>query len=286
MRDEITILDKNDSRYPELLREIHDPPEQLFVRGIIPEGLCIAVVGARLPSSYGKAITPKIVEPLAAAGAIIVSGLAYGIDALAHEAALAAHGKTIAVLGTGVDDQSLYPQTHRKLASRIIENDGTVISEYSPGTEGKKHHFPARNRIIAGLSRAVIIVEAKEKSGALITADLATRENRDVYAVPGPINSSLSAGTNQLIRDGATPLLRAEDIIEAYDLQRNIDNRKQTTENEIERGVLDALAEGALHVDELGRALNLPTANLSSLLTTLELKGLVRNLGGGLYGRA
>lgn len=289
MAEQIRTIARNDAGYPPLLREIHDPPKRLFVRGTLPgaEALCFAVVGSRTPSHYGKQATPMVVEPLAAAGLVIVSGLAYGIDALAHEAALNAGGITTAVLGTGVDDASLYPQTHKKLAQRIVDAGGAVISEYPPGTPGQQGHFPARNRIIAGMSRGVLVVEAKEKSGALITADLATRENRDVFAMPGPITSPTSVGPNRLIRDGAKPVLEAADILDEYGVvQPTTHDQRPTTLTDDERRVLDALEQDALHVDALARSLDLPAAQLTSLLTTLELRGLIKNLGGGVYGRS
>ena len=285
--NDIQTIAKDAADYPSLLAEIHDPPEQLYVRGKFPDGVYFAVVGTRLPSAYGKQVTSKIVEPLAQAGLVIVSGLAYGIDALAHEAALEAGGATVAVLGTGVDEESLYPRSHKKLARRIVEQGGAVISEYPPGTAGQPYHFPARNRIIAGLSRGVLVVEARKKSGALITSDLSTRENRDVFAVPGPIINPASFGPNQLIQQGANPVMSAEDILEEYDItQPTTDDKRHSTLNEEERRVLDALTEGALHVDAIGRALESPSAQLASLLTGLELKGLIKSLGGGTYGKA
>lgn len=286
MSEDVQIIRKGDNEYPLLLAEIHDPPEQLFVRGIIPPGICFAVVGSRVPSAYGKTVTAKLVEPLAAAGVVIVSGLAYGIDALAHEAALAVGGKTIAVLGTGVDETSLYPRQHRKLARRIVEAGGAVISEYPSGTGPEKYHFPARNRIIAGLSRGVLIIEAKEKSGALITADLALKENRDVFAVPGPITSPTSAGPNQLIQTGAKPVLSPDDILVEYELTQLVTgNRELVTMKDEERRLLDILASDAVHVDAIGMKLNLPAPDVSAMLVALELKGLIKNVGGGRYAR-
>jgi DNA processing protein len=284
MIDSITIVKRNEERYPSLLAEIHDPPERLFVRGVIPtEGIFFAVVGTRRPSHYGKEITPKIVEPLAAHGFVIISGLAYGIDALAHEAALAQGGTTVAVLGTGVDEPSLYPRTHRKLARRIIEGGGAILSEYPPGTAGKPHHFPARNRIIAGMARGVLVIEAREKSGALITARLALNENRDVFALPGPITAQTSDGPNRLIQQGAKPILDARDILEEYGIECKATERIQEDLSDEERRILDALAGNGVHVDALGHLLNLSSAELSAILTELELRGKVRHLGGGWY---
>ena len=285
--DSILELLIADSAYPEPLREIHNPPQRLFLRGRLPEGIFFAVVGSRTPSPYGKQITPKLVEPLAVAGLVIVSGLAYGIDALAHEAALAQRGFTIAVLGTGVDDQALYPRTHRKLAQRIVDAGGAIVSEYPPGTPGQPQHFPARNRIIAGLSRGVLVVEARAKSGALITANLALRENRDVFAVPGPITAITSAGTNQLIQQGAKLTMQAEDVLDEYGLvPQQVPRAVPSTLSREEQSILALLAEKTLHVDMLAETLHCTAAETAVRLTALELHGLVRNFGGGRYGRA
>ena len=283
---DIRTITRDDAEYPESLREIAQPPEQLFVRGVIPAGVCFAVVGTRLPTTYGKQVTPKLVYDLARAGLIIVSGLAYGVDTLAHEAALDAGGLTIAVLGTGVDEGSLYPRKHLKLARRIVDTGGAVISEYPSGTEGKKYHFPARNRVVSGMSVGTLVIEAKEKSGALITARHALDQNRDIYAVPGPVTSPQSVGPNRLIRDGATPVLSPMDIIENYGAspapQRKLADADATEE---ERRVLDALVSGALHVDMLASATGMAAQELLPLLTQLELKALIHNVGAGQYSR-
>lgn len=281
------IVAFSDPDYPPLLKEIHNPPKKLYVRGKLPEGLSLAVVGTRLPSAYGKQVTGQLVKPLARAGIIIVSGLAYGIDSLAHKATLEAGGKTVAVLGTGVDEQSLYPRAHLKLARKIIETDGAVISEYPEGTPGHRGHFPARNRIISGLSRGVVIVEAKKRSGALNTATHAAEQNRDVFAVPGPITAPTSATPNRLIKQGAEPLLDAQDILDFYSIETQQKTEEKTfTLSAEEQTVLDTLSSERLHKDELGRTANIPAAKLAVVLTELEMKGAVRNLGGGYYGAA
>lgn len=290
--DEIRTITQNDAEYPELLREIAQPPAQLYVRGTIPSGQCFAVVGTRMPTPYGKALTPKLVEPLARAGLVIVSGLAYGVDALAHEAALAVGGHTVAVLGTGIDEESLYPRKHRKLARKIVERGGAVISEYAPGTGAMKHHFPARNRIVAGMSVGTLVVEAKEKSGALITAKFAVEENRDVFALPGSVTSAHSVGPNRLIQQGATPVLSPADILDAYglvpqQLALSIVDGVTLVPSGVEgteaQRILAALDADALHVDAIATATGLPTKQLLPLLTQLELSGLIRNLGNGKY---
>lgn len=284
MSDEIQTITEAGENYPALLREIAQPPAQLYIRGTIPKGATLAVVGTRLPTAYGKQITPGLVTKLAQAGFVIVSGLAYGIDAMAHTAALDAGGATVAVLGTGVDENSLYPRKHMKLARRIIENGGAVISEYEPGTAGRKHHFPARNRIVSGMSLGTVVIEAKQKSGALITAKHALDQNRDVFAVPGSISSAESVGPNQLIAAGATPVLSPNTILEFYGQTAPLftESLKENATTE-EKLVLDALTQGALHVDAIAEALATDTQNTLPILTHMELKGLVKSVGGGSY---
>lgn len=205
---------------PPLLPHIYDPPLALYVRGKLPgDALAIAVVGSRTATPYGRAATQALVRPLSARGLVIVSGLAFGIDAEAHRAALETHGTTVAVLGTGVDEASVYPRSHRQLAKDIVAASGAVASEFPPGTTARPEHFPQRNRIIAGLARATVVVEATTQSGALITARLALAENREVLAVPGPITAPTSEGTNRLLREGAAPALSADDILDALSLR-------------------------------------------------------------------
>ena len=284
--DDVLTIDMQDDRYPALLREIAQPPEQLYVRGALPEGPALAIVGTRKPTTYGKQITTRLAGELARAGLIIVSGLAYGIDALAHEAALEHGGRTIAVLGTGPDEDSLYPRKHIKLARRIIESGGAVISEYAPGTEGRKYHFPARNRIIAGMSLGTLVVEAKQKSGALITTRHATDENRDVFAVPGPITSPESVGPNRLIETGATPALSPQSILDVYGQTAPLWQDRETAEEEGFRGaLLDVLGENALHIDAIAEAAGMPAHDVLAKLTQLELSGRVKNLGNSTYAR-
>lgn len=283
-----TIKTIQPADFPKLLCEIHDPPETLFVRGDIdPNATLFAVVGTRKPSSYGKQITPRIVQELSRAGLTIVSGLAYGIDTLAHEAALDANGKTIAVLGSGIDDKTIYPQANLRLVHRILENGGAVISEYPEGAEPFKGNFPARNRIIAGLSIGALVVEAPLKSGSLITANFAVQENRDVLAIPGPITSSNSMGTNLLIKQGATPVTETKDILEALGVEQVTEETRERGSqlNEEERKIFDALKEESLHVDGIIEQTGLAAAALNTLLTTMELEGKIRHLGGGIYAK-
>ena len=282
----ITIKDKD---YPKTLKQIAAPPKQIYVRGNINiEHLGIGVVGSRLPSSYGKQVTPKLTEELARSGLTIISGLALGIDALAHEAALRVGGKTIAVLGSGIDDKSIYPAVHKNLANRIVESGGALVSEYEAGTKPERYHFPARNRIIVGLSKGVVVIEAKEKSGALITSKLAVENNRDVFAVPGPITSHYSYGPNRLIRAGAKPVLDANDILEEYGMVnqnrsaiKNLNNLSLSAEEKI---IVNILKDSSAHIDEIIIRSNINTSSLNGLLIMMEIKGLIKNLGEGIYG--
>ena len=200
IKDGVWTIDKSDLNYPPLLKEAHDAPLLIYGKGKLPKFdesyWGIAIVGTRKPTEYGKAVARNFAEELSYGGAVIISGIAAGIDREAHAGALAGHGKTIAVIGSGLDRASFFPSANWSLAETIIADGSTVVSEYPPGTPALPHHFPERNRIIAGLSHGTIVVEAQERSGALITARLALEENREVFAVPGPINSLTSRGPN------------------------------------------------------------------------------------------
>jgi DNA processing protein len=266
------------ARLPPLLRAIHDPPECLYVRGEAPDDVlerpAVAVVGARACSGYGALVARMLGKELAAAGLVVVSGLARGIDGEAHRGALSAGGITVAVLGCGPDRD--YPAAHARLAAEIRAN-GLVVSEYRPGTEPAPWRFPARNRIIAGLCAATVVVEARDRSGALITTDLALEEGREVLAVPGEITSPLSAGTNALLRLGATPVTSAQDVLEVFGLETP--KPPPPTVEGAGAGVLAALPATA---DELVRTTSLDAAAIAGALTELELAGLVRE-GEGVY---
>ena len=265
----LRFLGRSDPCFPPQLRAIHDPPVGLFLRG---EGRfellarpAVAIVGARACSPYGAQVARSLGRELAAAGLIVVSGLARGIDGAAHRGALEAAGTTVAVLGCGVDRD--YPASHRDLA-RGIARTGLIVSEYAPGVEPAPWRFPARNRIIAGLAAATVVVEARERSGALITADLALEEGRDVLAVPGEITAALSRGTNALLRVGATPLTGAADVLELFGL----DEQPRSTGAAEAAGLLAHLPATA---DELVRATGLEPGPLAAALAELELAGLV-----------
>lgn len=260
--------------YPRLLAELHDPPSRLYVRGEstdVLEQTAVAVVGARRCSAYGAQVARALARELAAAGVVVVSGLARGIDCEAHRGALVAGGPTVAVLGCGIDRD--YPRAHAELARRIA-GSGAVVSEYPPGVEPAPWQFPARNRIIAGLARATVVVEARQRSGALITADFALELGREVFAVPGEITSGLSAGTNDLIRQGAAPLLAVEDVLETLGLERAPPAVPDTLSAEA-RAVLARLADGARSPDELVRETSLSSPRVAVAITELELAALV-----------
>jgi DNA processing protein len=264
--------------YPELLAAIYDPPRRLFLRGARPElldGPCIAIVGARACSPYGAHVARSLGRTLAAEGAVVVSGLARGVDGEAHRGALEASGATVAVLGCGIDRD--YPRAHADLARRIAEN-GVIASEYPPGVQPAPWRFPARNRIVAGLSRAVVVIEARERSGALITAEFALEEGREVLAVPGEITSALSAGTNALLRQGAAPLLAPEDALAAVGLE--VPRARPAGPEGAPGAVLAALADAPDDIDGLSRRTGRPPAELAAILTVLELEGHVRNADG------
>jgi DNA processing protein len=277
-----------DDEYPPLLKQIADPPGALFIRGsdLKPGQDCVALVGTRNCTPYGRTVAAALARELAAASFSIISGLALGIDAVAHLAALEVGGVCGAVLGGGLDDASLYPRANFHLAMKILDHGGTLISEYPPRTESFKHHFPLRNRIISGLCRATVVVEAAEGSGSLITAHQALEQNREVFAVPGPITSPQSQGANKLIKLGAAPVLASGDIIQALRGEASEPPPPETFEvTDQEREVLDLLA-CPLHVDDLARALEGDFSSVSSVLLGLEMRGLIVSEGGKVFSRS
>jgi DNA processing protein len=265
---------------PELLRQIHDPPQALFLRGAgeveVLARSAVAIVGARACSPYGAQVARMLGRELATAGLVVVSGLARGVDGEAHRGVLDVGGVTVAVLGCGIDRD--YPAAHAQLARRICER-GLVVSEYEPGVEPAPWRFPARNRIIAGLAAATVIVEARERSGALITADFALEDGREVFAVPGEITGSLSNGTNRLLRQGATPLTSTEDVLELFGLAASQRPRPPALGVEA-TAALARLADGAASADELARVTGLGPGPLAAALAELELAGLVAEADG------
>jgi DNA processing protein len=281
----VTLLTWDSPNYPSLLRNIPDPPPVLYIKGkLLPrDEWGLAVVGTRRATVYGREATRSLVGGLAASGVTIVSGLAYGIDTFAHRTALEAGGRTIAVLGSGVD--IIYPAENRKLAGLITSN-GAVVSEYPLGTQPEGGNFPRRNRIISGLSLGVLVVEGSKRSGAMITADYAAEQGREIFAVPGNILSPKSAGPNQLIQQGAKLVTTIGDILEELNLTmvtEQAEAREIIPDNETEAMLLEHLSAEPIHVDELGRATGLPISQVASTLTLMELKGKIRQVGGMNY---
>lgn len=272
--------------YPKLLAQIPDPPKQLYCRGNIKllNSFCFGIVGTRKLTTYGREATEHIVSGLAGHEITIISGLAFGIDAIAHRAALDNELPTIAVLGTGVDDKSIYPNTNLPLARKILEESGLIISEYPEGTEGYKGNFPARNRIISGLSRGVLIIEAPLISGALITTKYATEQNRDVFALPGNIFAPNSKGPNMLIQKGAKPVFSAQDILGAYyqNLELQLEPKNNiSTKNPIEKRILDILDEkGELTGDQIISSTDLDVSKTIAALSILEIKNKIKQKNG------
>ncbi|HEY2310529.1 MAG TPA: DNA-processing protein DprA [Gaiellaceae bacterium] len=270
------FLPRSSPDFPPLLRAIHDPPPGLFVRGVAKPDLlaqpAVAIVGARASSGYGSSVARSLGRELAGAGLVVVSGLARGIDAEAHRGALEGTGATVAVLGCGIDRD--YPAAHAELARRVADS-GLIVSEYAPGVEPAPWRFPARNRIVAGLCAATVVVEARERSGALITADLALEEGREVFAVPGEITSSLSAGTNALLKLGAAPLTSAADVLASFGIELEPRQGEQSP-------LLELLPASA---DELARKTGLAAGEIARALVELELEGRV-SVCDGVYRRA
>jgi DNA processing protein len=281
----IKILIWEDETYPQRLKEIEQPPPVLYIRGdYLPEDLfAVAIVGTRRVTAYGRQITEELAAYLASNRITLVSGLARGVDAIAHQTALKAGGRTIGVLGSGVD--RIYPPEHRGLAEKMMES-GAIVSDYAPGTPPDASNFPPRNRIISGLSLAVVVIEAGETSGALITAEFAAEQGREVFAVPGSILAPQSKGTNKLIQNGALPLLSVNDLMQPLNLTHMGEHkaaRKTIPSDETEAHLMNVLGEEPLHVDEIRNQTELPIEKVSATLALMELKGMVRQVGGMKY---
>ncbi len=277
----IQVLICQDSGYPARLKEIYDYPPVLYLRGsLLPEDeWCLAVVGTRRATVYGKQVTEELVTDLARNKITIVSGLARGIDTIAHRSALEAGGRTVAVFACGLD--MVYPAENEKLARDIVEN-GAVLSEYPPGTRPRAENFPRRNRILSGLSLGVMVTEADETSGAMITARMALEQNREVFAIPGSILSPVSRGTNHLIQEGAKLVRECSDILEELNLTavtRQMEMREVLPESETESALLKQLGAEPTHIDEVCRKSGLSAAEVSGTLAMMELKGLVKQVG-------
>jgi|SRR3989344_341243 len=286
----IKVVSLADRDYPANLRQISDAPSVLYYKGsLLPEDdLAIAVVGARFATAYGRQVTEKLVFDLTSAGLTIVSGLARGIDSIAHRSAIESGGRTIAVLGCGVD--LIYPPENKGLADKIVQN-GAIVSEFPLGFPSVPSNFPARNRIISGLSLGVLVTEAAVDSGSLITAGQAAEQGREVFAVPGSVISKMSEGTNNLIKEGVHPVTDAKDILEVQDIerkQRQINVKESPLRGQpkdrVEAGILEVLDGGTKHIDAIIRESGLATDKVSSALSMMELKGMVKNFGSGIWG--
>lgn len=283
-RENIKIITPEDANYPRLLREIYNPPEIIYYKGQLnkKDEFSLAIVGTRKYTIYGQRAGEQITKELIKNNLTIISGLALGIDSLVHDSAVKAGGRTVAVLGCGIDKQSIYPSTNRYLAEKIISSGGAVISEFPIGTPPLKHHFPQRNRIISGLSLGTLVIEAGEKSGALITAKYALEQNREVFAVPGSIYSPVSVGPNNLIKQGAKPVNTANDIIEALNLAKvttYIKNKEIIPESKEEETIVAYLKNEPVHINDLIRLTKLDTNVINSTLIIMEMKGMIKNLG-------
>jgi DNA processing protein len=272
-----------DPAYPRLLKEIPAPPPLIYVRGRLEPGddMALAIVGTRTVSAYGRAVTERLAGELAAQSVVIVSGLARGVDTCAHRAALDAGGRTLAVQGCGPD--LVYPPENARLAARIVER-GAVVTEFPPGAQPEAGNFPARNRIISGLTLATLVTEAPKASGALITARFAAEQGRDVFAVPGAITNPGSEGANRLIQDGAKLIQTAEDVLAEFNVSRTptqLELREALPANAIEAALVSLLraAGDPQHIDELCRASGLPIAQVSGALVMMELKGMTLLVG-------
>lgn len=274
--------------YPKLLKEICDCPELLYYKGELPinKELNLAVVGTRKLTGYGKMVTENIIHGLAGSNLLIVSGLALGIDTVAHNAALETNLKTIGVLGSGLDKASIYPAQNSQLAERIIKDGGAIISEFPLGTPPLRQNFPQRNRLVAGMSLGTLVIEADIKSGALITARLALDYNREVMAVPGNINSQTSLGTNSLIKQGAKVVVEAKDILDCFNISEmkpSLPAVAMVPESKEEELIIAFLKDEPRHVNELVRLTKLDTSKINGTLVIMEMKGMVRNMGGMKY---
>lgn len=277
---EIKIISIDEEEYPVELKEIADPPVVIYVKGeLYPDEIAVGIVGSRNASGYGRRMADRISSVVAKSKVAVVSGLALGIDGVAHEACLKSGGRTIAVLANGLD--FVYPYSHRGLAKKILDSGGVLVSEYPPKTEPLPHHFLARNRIIAGLSKGVVIVEANERSGALVTARLALDYNKVVFAVPGDAERPQSAGVNNLIKQGAIPITRGEDMLDELGIEEI--KAGDVKVDGLVGKILEHINKEPKHVDILAREIGLSISELNGVLMEMEIEGLVKNAGGMQY---
>jgi DNA processing protein len=279
---QISKITSRSSKYPDSLRNIELAPKQLYILGDLGDEPKVAIVGSRTPTSYGKQVTYDFAYELARAGVTVVSGLANGIDTEAHRGAIDGGGKTIAVMAGGLD--RIYPPSNRNLAVKILETGGAIVSEYPEKTDTLKFRFLERNRIISGLSLGTVVTEASIKSGSLVTADYAKKQDRIVMAVPGPITSLLSAGPNNLIRDVATAIVSTSDILAAVDLaSMKLVSTQIAPASAIEAKVLEAMGAGHAKGQDLITATGMDAAHFAGVISLMEISGKVRNLGAGTW---
>lgn len=283
-RENLKILTIKDKEYPKQLKEISSPPIILYIKGKLnSDDSYFAVVGTRIPSDYGKIAAQEITNQLSLAGFTIVSGLAKGIDSIAHRSALENNKRTIAVIGSGLDKNSLYPSENWMLSEEIKEKRGVIISEFPVGVKATREKFPQRNRIISGLSKGVLIVEAAQRSGALITANFALEQNREVFAIPGNIYSKVSYGTNKLIQQGAKLVLSPEDILSELNAEYVYNNKEIIADNETEEKILEILSKEPVFIDEIIRKSELSVQTVNATLIEMEMKRKIKNLDNDKY---
>ncbi|MEK7167153.1 MAG: DNA-processing protein DprA [Patescibacteria group bacterium] len=287
-KENIKTIAFNDPEYPKLLKEIDSPPALLFYKGNFQkqDEFSLAIVGTRKISIYGKQIILKIVKDLVQNNLVIVSGLAKGVDSLAHQITLESNGRTIAVLGSGLNKKNIYPAENQILAQKIVEQNGLLISEYPPETLPQRYFFPYRNRIISGLTLGTLIIEAPEKSGALITARYALEQGREIFAIPGNIHNVNSVGCNNLIKMGGKLVDNANDILDALNFVRTVKpivKKIIKPSNKEEAELLKYLSEEPIHIDKLIELSKLSSTIINSVLTMMEINGKIKHLGGMYY---
>lgn len=285
--ENIKVVTIEDEEYPFLLSNIYNPPPILYYRGNleIDWEKSLSVVGSRKFSFYGEKILTDFIPTLVGYDFNIISGLALGIDSLAHQKTIENQGITVAVLGSGLDYFSIYPRSNRGLLQNIISNNGLVLSEFPLGTKPLSFNFPIRNRIIAGLSRATLVVEASQKSGSLITANYALEEGREVFTFPGDIYNTNLVGNNILIKNGATTVLSPQDILDFFKIESDnlVDNKKYQGQNNIEIDILNIISDKERHIDDILESLPHDISQISSTLVILEMKGAIKDAGGKNY---
>ena len=272
-----SVIDIENKKYPELLKRVKDAPKKLYYKGSWDENIfenCLAVVGSRRMTNYGRRVTEKLVKEVASAGITIVSGFMYGIDATSHRAALDGGGRTIAVMPCGIN--IVHPEYQKELYDDILKNQGLIISEFEKDFPPDNWTYPKRNRIVAGLSKSTLVVEAALKSGSLITADFAKKYKRKVFALPGPITSKVSEGTNQLLKDEASIVTCAQDILDFYGIKKSdLNNLNFQKAEGLEKEILEVLKREPMEIDALSRMFEIPSSQLGTTLSLMAMKGLV-----------